>query len=92
MYLDSEFIKQLNAFLEEHKDVSFTSAQLYSNFFEPLTNVYNPYILPNSASNVTKVLTEPENWKRICIKAEKIKNRYYFQYEKKYLQLPDIKK
>ena len=92
MYLNSEFIKQLNAFLEEHKDVSFTSAQLYSNFFEPLTNVYNSYMLPCSASSVTKVLTEPENWRRIYIKAEKIKNRYHFQYEKKVSTITGYKK
>lgn len=92
MYLNSEFIKQLNAFLEEHKDVSFTSAQLYSNFFEPLTNVYNSYFLPNSASSVTKALTEPGNWRRIYIKAEKIKNRYHFQYEKKVSTITGYKK
>lgn len=92
MYLDSVFIKQLNAFLEEHKDVSFTSAQLYSNFFEPLTNVYHSYWLPNSASSVTKVLTEPGNWRRIYIKAEKIKNRYHFQYEKRISSITGYKK
>lgn len=89
MYLSSEAIKLLNAFLEEHKDVSFTSAQLYSNFFEPLIG---HFFLPNSASNVTKVLTEPENWERICIKAEKIKNRYHFQYEKKVFTITGYKK
>lgn len=92
MYLNSDFIKQLNAFLEEHKDVSFTSAQLYSNFFEPLTNVYKPYMLPNSASSVTKVLTDPENWKRLYLKAEKIKNRYHYQYEKKVSTIIGYKK
>lgn len=92
MYLNSEFIKQLNAFLEEHKDVSFTSAQLYSNFFEPLTNVYNSHMLPNNASSVTKVLTEPGNWRRIYIKAEKIKNRYHFQYGKKVSTITGYKK
>ena len=92
MYLNSEFIKQLNAFLEKHKDVSFTSAQLYSNFFEPLTNVYNQYMLPCSASSITKVLTEPGNFKRLYIKAEKIKNRYHFQYEKKISTITGYKK
>lgn len=92
MYLNSEVIKQLNAFLEEHKDVSFTSTQLYSNFFESLTNVYNAYMLPNSASSVTKVLTEPGNWRRIYMKAEKIKNRYHYQYDKRITTITGYKK
>lgn len=89
MYLNSEVIKQLNAFLEEHKDVSFTSAQLYSNFFESLIGHFS---LPCCASSVTKVLTEPGNWRRIYIKAEKIKNRYHFQYEKKVSTITGYKK
>ena len=89
MYLNSEVIKQLNAFLEEHKDVSFTSAQLYSNFFESLIG---HFFLPNSATSVTKALTEPKNLKRLCIKVEKIKNRYHYQYEKKISTITGYKK
>ena len=89
MYLNSEVIKQLNAFLEEHKDVSFTSAQLYSNFFESLIG---HFFLPNSASSVTQALTEPGNFKRLYMKAEKIKNRYHYQYEKKISTITGYKK
>ena len=92
MYLNSEFIKLLNAFLEEHKDVSFTSAQLYSNFFEPLKNVHTSYMLPCSASSVTKVLAEPGNRGRLYMKAEKIKNRYHYQYDKKISTITGYKK
>lgn len=90
MYLNSEVIKQLNAFLEEHKDVSFTSAQLYSNFFKTLTIGY--FFLPNSATSVTRALTEPRNFKRLYMKAEKIKNRYHFQYENKVSTITGYKK
>lgn len=89
MYLNSEVIKQLNAFLEEHKDVSFTSAQLYSNFFKPLIG---HFFLPSNATSVTKTLTELENLKRLYIKAEKIKNRYHYQYEKKVSTITGYKK
>ena len=89
MYLNSEVIKQLNAFLEGHKDVSFTSAQLYSNFFEPLIG---HFFLPNSASSVTQALTDPKNFKRLYIKAEKIKNRYHFQYGKRISTITGYKK
>lgn len=89
MYLNSEVIKQLNVFLEEHKDVSFTSAQLYSNFFKSLIG---HFFLPNSASSVTKVLTEPGNLKRLHMKAEKIKNRYHYQYDKKISTITGYKK
>ena len=89
MYLNSEVIKQLNAFLEEHKDVSFTSAQLYSNFFEPLIG---HFFLPCNATSVTQALTEPRNCGRLYIKAEKIKNRYHFQYEKKVSTITGYKK
>ena len=40
-------------------------------------------MLPRSASSVTKVLTDPENLKRLRIKVEKIKNRYHYQYDDK---------
>ena len=90
MYLNFEIIKQLNAFLEEHKDVSFTSAQLYSNFFEPLRIDYS--FFPSNATSVTQTLTEPGNWRRLCIKAEKIKNRYHFQYEEKVSTIIGYKK
>ena len=89
MYLNSEVIKQLNAFLEEHKDVSFTSAQLYSNFFESLIG---HFFLPNSASSVTQTLTEPRNLKRLYMKAVKIKNRYHYQYDKKISTITGYKK
>ena len=89
MYLNSEVIKQLNAFLEGHKDVSFTSAQLYSNFFEPLIG---HFFLPNSASSVTQTLTEPRNFKRLYMKAEKIKNRYHYQYDKRISTITGYKK
>lgn len=92
MYLNSEIIKQLNAFLEEHKDVSFTSAQLYSNFFEPLTNASNRYILPCNGTSVTVSLTYPENLRRLYIKVEKIKNRYHYQYEKRITSITGYKK
>lgn len=89
MYLNSEVIKQLNAFLEEHKDISFTSAQLYSNFFEPLIGHFS---LPRSASSATKTLTDPKNLRRLYLKAEKIKNRYHFQYEKQVSTITGYKK
>lgn len=92
MYLNSEIIKQLNAFLEEHKDVSFTSAQLYSNFFEPLTNIYNCAILPCNSTSVTVSLTDPKNLNRLYMKAEKIKNRYHYQYEKRITSITGYKK
>ena len=66
MYLNSEVIKQLNAFLEGHKDVSFTSAQLYSNFFEPLTG---HFFLPSNATSVTQTLTEPRTFTRLPMNA-----------------------
>lgn len=90
MYLNSEVIKLLNAFLEEHKDVSFTSAQLYSNFFESLT--IGHFFLPSNATSVTKTLTEPKNFKRLYMKAEKIKNRYHYQYDKKISTITGYKK
>lgn len=89
MYLNSEVIKQLNAFLEGHKDVSFTSAQLYSNFFEPLTG---HFFLPSNATSVTLTLTEPMNFKRLHMKAEKIKNRYHYQYDKRISTITGYKK
>ena len=89
MYLNSEVIKQLNAFLEGHKDVSFTSAQLYSNFFEPLIG---HFFLPSNATSVTQALTEPRNLKRLHMKAEKIKNRYHYQYEKRITSITGYKK
>lgn len=91
MYLYSEIIKQLNAFLEEHKDVSFTSAQLYSNFFESLTTTPR-YSLPYSSASVTKTLTEPVNLGRLYIKVEKINNRYHYQYEKRITSITGYKK
>lgn len=81
MYLHSEIIKQLNAFLKEHKDVSFTSTQLYSIFFGTLAN--RRYALPCDVTSVTASLNQPENKRRLFMKAEKIKNRYYYQYEEK---------
>lgn len=81
MYLHSEIIKQLNAFLKEHKDASFTSTQLYSNFFKTLTN--RRYTLPCDVTSVTASLKQPENKRRLSMKVEKIKNRYYYQYEEK---------
>lgn len=90
MYLNSKVIKLLNAFLEEHKDVSFTSAQLYSNFFESLT--IGHFFLPSNAASVTKTLTEPRNFKRLYMKAEKIKNRYHYQYDKKISTITGYKK
>ena len=89
MYLNSEVIKQLNAFLEEHKNVSFTSTQLYSNFFEPLIG---HFFLPSNATSVTQALTEPRNLKRLHMKAEKIKNRYHYQYEKRITSITGYKK
>ena len=89
MYLNSEVIKQLNAFLEGHKDVSFTSAQLYSNFFEPLVG---HFFLPSNATSITQTLTEPMNFKRLHMKAEKIKNRYHYQYDKRLSTITGYKK
>ena len=89
MYLNSEVIKQLNAFLEGHKDVSFTSAQLYSNFFEPLIG---HFFLPSNATSVTQALTEPRNFKRLHMKTEKIKNRYHYQYDKRISTITGYKK
>ena len=89
MYLNSEVIKQLNAFLEGHKDVSFTSAQLYSNFFEPLIG---HFFLPSNATSVTQTLTEPMNFKRLHMKTEKIKNRYHYQYDKRISTITGYKK
>lgn len=89
MYLNSEVIKQLNAFLEGHKDVSFTSAQLYSNFFEPLNG---HFLLPSNATSVTQTLTEPRNFKRLHMKAKKIKNCYHYQYDKRISTITGYKK
>lgn len=81
MYLHSEIIKKLNAFLKEHKDVSFTSAQLYSDFFKPLAQDWD--ILPCNATSVTLSLNQPQNKRALFMKAEKIKNRYHYQYEER---------
>lgn len=93
MYLNSEIIKRLNVFLEEHKDVSFTSAQLYSDFFEPLITIpWYRYTLPCDTSSVTKTLNDSKNWQRLCMKTEKVKNRYYYQYEKRVTSITRYKK
>lgn len=77
-YLSSSIIEQLNNFLKEHKTVSFNTTQLYSDFFKPL-NIY----YPANVSEVCACLKQPCNSSRLWAKVEKIKNRYYYQYEEK---------
>lgn len=77
-YLSSSIIEQLNNFLKEHKTVSFNTTQLYSDFFKPLNIFY-----PANGSEVGACLKQPCNRSRLWAKVEKIKNRYYYQYEEK---------
>lgn len=77
-YLNSNIIEQLNNFLKEHKTVSFNTTQLYSDFFKPLNIFY-----PANGSEVGACLKQPCNSSRLWAKVEKIKNRYYYQYEEK---------